>query len=69
MKVRPGDLLHGDLHGVQTIPIEIAGKIPAMAQEMIDEEQKLIALCRSKNFTIENFRDVLKNTKKLRGAE
>ncbi len=27
MKVRPGDLLHGDLHGVQTVPIGIAGKI------------------------------------------
>lgn len=69
MKVQPGDLLHGDLHGVQTVPAEIAGKILAVAQEMIDEEQKLIALCRSKNFTIENFRDALKNTKKLRGAE
>jgi 4-hydroxy-4-methyl-2-oxoglutarate aldolase len=69
MKVRPGDLLHGDLHGVQTIPIEIAGKISSVAQEMIDEEQKLIALCRSKNFTIEKFRETLKNTKKLRGVE
>ena len=24
MQVRPGDLLHGDRHGVQTIPLEIA---------------------------------------------
>ncbi len=60
MKVRPGDLLHGDLHGVQTVPIEIAGRIPGVAQEMTAREQRLIALCRSKEFTIEKFREALK---------
>jgi 4-hydroxy-4-methyl-2-oxoglutarate aldolase len=69
MKVQPGDLLHGDLHGVQTVPMEIAAKIPTVAQEMIEQDQKLIALCRSKNFTIERLREALKNAKKLRGAE
>ena len=34
MEVRPGDLIHGDVHGVQTIPLEIADKIPAVAREM-----------------------------------
>src|ERR1700676_3703274 len=34
MQVRPGDLLHGDRHGIQTVPIEIAQKIPAVAQQM-----------------------------------
>jgi 4-hydroxy-4-methyl-2-oxoglutarate aldolase len=69
MKVQPGDLLHGDLHGVQTVPIEIAGKIPEVAERMNAEEQKLIALCKSKNFTIENLREAFKRAKKLRGAE
>jgi 4-hydroxy-4-methyl-2-oxoglutarate aldolase len=69
MKVQPGDLLHGDIHGVQTVPIEIAGTIPSVAQEMIEQEEKLIALCKSKNFTIETFREALKNAKQLRGAE
>jgi 4-hydroxy-4-methyl-2-oxoglutarate aldolase len=69
MKVQPGDLLHGDLHGVQTVPMEIAAKIPAVAQEMIEQEQKLIALCRSKDFTIERLREALRDAKKLRGAE
>jgi len=69
MKVQPGDLLHGDVHGVQTVPIGIAGKIPSVAERMNGEEQKLIALCKSKNFTIENFREALKSAKKLRGAE
>jgi 4-hydroxy-4-methyl-2-oxoglutarate aldolase len=53
----------------RTVPIEIAGKIPSVAERMNIEEQKLIALCKSKNFTIENFREALKSAKKLRGAE
>jgi 4-hydroxy-4-methyl-2-oxoglutarate aldolase len=69
MKVRPGDLLHGDLHGVQTIPIEIAARIPAVAQEMAREEAELIALCRSKNFTIEKLREALKAAMKLRDSK
>jgi 4-hydroxy-4-methyl-2-oxoglutarate aldolase len=69
MKVRPGDLLHGDRHGVQTVPIEIAGKIPAVAQEMVGREQRLIALCRSKTFSIESLREALQNENELRKPE
>jgi 4-hydroxy-4-methyl-2-oxoglutarate aldolase len=64
MKVRPGDLLHGDLHGVQTIPIEIAARIPDEAQKLTRKESSLIALCRSKNFSIEKLREALKDEKK-----
>jgi 4-hydroxy-4-methyl-2-oxoglutarate aldolase len=56
MQVRPGDLLHGDLHGVQTIPFEIAHKVPAVAQEMIEKEREIIQLCRSTEFTVERLR-------------
>ena len=69
MKVHPGDLLHGDLHGVQTVPMEIAAKIPAAAGKMASDEQHLIAMCRSKNFTVEGFREALNKANKLRGAE
>lgn len=60
MKVRPGDLLHGDLHGVQTIPTEIAGRISRVAEEMAAREKRLIELCRSTEFTIEKIREALK---------
>jgi len=56
MPVRPGDLLHGDRHGVQTIPIEIAAEIPEVAQGMIDDELKIIDLCQSGGFTLEKLR-------------
>ena len=45
MHVRPGDLLHGDRHGVQTIPTEIAQKVPAVAQRMNGEEREIIEFC------------------------
>src|SRR5689334_20519012 len=31
LKIKSGDLLHGDLHGVQSIPIDVAPRIPAVA--------------------------------------
>lgn len=56
LKIRSGDLLHGDLHGVQTIPIDIAPQIPAAAAKIAEREQALIALCRSPEFSLEKLR-------------
>jgi 4-hydroxy-4-methyl-2-oxoglutarate aldolase len=56
MQVRPGDLLHGDCHGIQTIPFEIAHKVPAIAQEMIEQERGIIRLCHSAEFSVERLR-------------
>jgi len=60
LKIRSGDLLHGDLHGVQTIPLDIAPQIPAVAARISAEEQALIALCRSPEFTLQKLRAALK---------
>jgi regulator of RNase E activity RraA len=59
VKIRPGDLLHGDRNGVQTVPLEIAPKIPATAHEIILRRQRLIGLCRSDEFTVEKLRQAL----------
>jgi 4-hydroxy-4-methyl-2-oxoglutarate aldolase len=56
MHVRPGDLLHGDRHGVQTVPTEIAQKIPAVARRMNGEEREIIEFCQSGAFTLEKLR-------------
>jgi regulator of RNase E activity RraA len=56
LKVQSGDLLHGDLHGVQSVPFDIAGKIPAVAAEIIAQDQELIALCQSKDFSLKKLR-------------
>jgi regulator of RNase E activity RraA len=56
LKFRSGDLLHGDLHGVQSIPLEIAAQVPAIAAEIAATKQSLIALCQSPEFTLEKLR-------------
>jgi regulator of RNase E activity RraA len=59
MNVQPGDLIQGDLHGVLTIPREIADRIPAAADDILRKRQTLIELCRSKGFTVEKLREAV----------
>jgi regulator of RNase E activity RraA len=56
LKIRSGDLLHGDLHGVQSIPPGIAAKIPAIAARISARKQELIAFCQSPDFSLEELR-------------
>ena len=60
LKIRSGDLLHGDLHGVQSIPLDIARRLPAAAAKIMAEEQALIALCRAPDFSIQKLRAAVK---------
>jgi regulator of RNase E activity RraA len=62
LKIQPGDLVHGDLHGVQTIPPDIAAQIPAAAAKIIAREQELITLCQSQDFSLEKLRAALVKT-------
>jgi 4-hydroxy-4-methyl-2-oxoglutarate aldolase len=57
LKIKSGDLLHGDMHGVQCIPIDIAARVPAVAARITEEEEEeIIALCRSSGFSLEQLR-------------
>jgi 4-hydroxy-4-methyl-2-oxoglutarate aldolase len=63
LTVRPGDLIHGDLHGVQTIPLEIAERVPAKAQRILQERKKLASFCRSDEFSLQNLRRMVQELK------
>jgi regulator of RNase E activity RraA len=54
--IESGDLLHADLHGVQSVPLALAPQIPAVAARITAREQALIAICRSPDFTLEKLR-------------
>jgi len=56
LEVSPGDLLHGDRHGLLTVPKGIAPEIPAVAAQMQEAEAKVIELCRSPQFSIDKLR-------------
>lgn len=50
--IGPGDLVHCDRHGVQTIPAEIAARVPAAAVEIQRRRRELTALCHTPDFSL-----------------
>ncbi|MDQ7820168.1 MAG: RraA family protein [Armatimonadota bacterium] len=56
--IQPGDLLHGDQHGVVVIPAELAALVPEAARRLAAEEQRIIEACRSPEFSLERLKAV-----------
>jgi regulator of RNase E activity RraA len=51
--VRSGDLLYADVHGVVSIPLDIAARIPEVASGIRAKEREIIDLCQSPEFSLE----------------
>jgi 4-hydroxy-4-methyl-2-oxoglutarate aldolase len=62
LKIRSGDLLHGDLHGVLSIPLQVAALVPAEASKILAEERELTQFCRSREFSLEELARRLKQS-------
>ncbi len=58
VRIQPGDLIHADRHGVQTIPKEIAPKIAEGVKQVEDGERPIIEFCKSKEFSVEGLKKV-----------
>jgi 4-hydroxy-4-methyl-2-oxoglutarate aldolase len=65
LKVHPGDLVHGDCHGVLTIPQSIAAEIPDAASSCVAEERSLIKLCHSPAITLDTLATKLRQTTQI----
>jgi regulator of RNase E activity RraA len=61
--VNPGDLLHGDLHGVVSVPAAIAAEVPKVAAELRAQEGELIQLCEPGHFSMEKLRRQIERTR------
>jgi len=53
LDVKPGDLLHGDRHGLLKIPKEVAVKISPVAARLQQTTQKILEFCQSANFSLD----------------
>jgi len=53
LKISSGDLIQGDWNGVQTIPLEIAAKIPETAAKLSSAENELKEFCQSAEFSLD----------------
>jgi 4-hydroxy-4-methyl-2-oxoglutarate aldolase len=58
--IKPGDLIHGDQHGVCTIPPEIAPKIPEAIAKVEADEREIIKVCQSPGFTADKLKELFK---------
>jgi regulator of RNase E activity RraA len=59
LKIAPGDLLHGDMNGIHSIPVSIAEQLPGMVEEIAARESELIALCRAPDFSADKLEEAL----------
>ena len=58
--IKPGDLIHGDQHGVCTIPHDIASKIPEAIAKVEADEREIISVCQSSGFSADKLKELFK---------
>ena len=63
LKVASGDLLFGDEHGVQGVPMSLADVLPGAVAEMKLKEQAVIQFCHSREFSIDGLRTLVRSLK------
>jgi 4-hydroxy-4-methyl-2-oxoglutarate aldolase len=63
MEVRPGDLLHGDRHGVLTVPRQFVRQIPDAAVRLKQLEKTVVDFSRSSEFSVPKLREIMKETR------
>jgi len=61
--INPGDLLHGDQHGVVVIPHEIAERIPEAAERVAADELRIIQACQIVGITVERLKAAYKSVR------
>ena len=58
--VKPGDLIHADQHGVVTVPVDIAAKIPEAVAKVEADERQIINVCQSSDFSADKLKELFK---------
>jgi 4-hydroxy-4-methyl-2-oxoglutarate aldolase len=53
LQIKPGDILHGDRHGILSVPPQLVGKLPAAAERIETEEKELFGLVASHDFSVD----------------
>lgn len=61
LTIKPGDLIHGDRHGVLTVPQELGLELPAVARLIQEKKQQMIDLSRKPGTTHEELSRRLKD--------
>jgi regulator of RNase E activity RraA len=60
LKIQPGDLIHGDRHGVIIVPQALVPRLPTAAGKILEKKQHVIDLARKPGTTHDELSRVLK---------
>jgi len=58
LTVNSGDIIHGDKHGVMTVPVEAAKNITRAAATIADRERRIMDCCSAEDFSLEKLKQV-----------
>ena len=61
LKIQPGDLLHGDRHGIINVPQDLATKLPAVAGRIMEKKQLVIELSKKPEASFEELGQALRD--------
>jgi len=60
LKIQPGELLHGDRHGIINVPQDLATHLPAVARSIVEKKQQVIELSKEPGVTFEELGQALR---------
>ncbi len=60
LTIHPGDLIHGDRHGIITIPHDMAIKLPGVAGKIMEKKQQVIDLSKKPGATFQELDQALR---------
>jgi 4-hydroxy-4-methyl-2-oxoglutarate aldolase len=56
LEVHSGDLLHGDQHGVTSVPADVAERLEEAVQRLVERERRILEVCRAQPFDLERLK-------------
>jgi 4-hydroxy-4-methyl-2-oxoglutarate aldolase len=59
VRIMAGDIVHGDLNGIIKVPPEVAGKVPALAEQFRERERRVCKFCSSREFSPAMLRHII----------
>jgi regulator of RNase E activity RraA len=59
LKICSGDLMHGDRHGLLTIPLAVAAQVPQEAVHVLRKYRELIQFCASPQFSLDALSELI----------
>lgn len=60
LRIQPGDLIHGDRHGIINVPLDLATKIPPVAEAIAEKKRQVIELSKKPGVTFEELGQALR---------